>query len=141
MIEKIISRKNMRLACGHVMSNKGSAGVDGMSVRELPAHLKIHRDRIATAMANGKYLPQPILGVEIPKSNGKARLLGVPTAVDRVLQQAAAQVIEVKFEPEFKAYSYGFRPGKSAQQAVMKAQEYINGGYSHIVDIDLKKFL
>ncbi|MEO8085617.1 MAG: group II intron reverse transcriptase/maturase [Bacteroidota bacterium] len=140
MIEKIINRKNMRLACEHVMSNKGSAGVDGMSVRELPAYLKINRDRIATAMVNGKYLPQPIKGVSIPKSNGKVPLLGVPTVVDRMLQQAVAQVIEVKFEPEFKAHSYGFRPGKSALQAVMQAQENINDGYQHIVDIDLKNF-
>ena len=140
MIEKIIARKNMQLASEHVMSNKGSAGVDGMSVRELPAFLKINRDRIATAMVNGKYLPQAIKGVSIPKSNGKVRLLGVPTVVDRVLQQAVAQVIEVKFEPEFKQHSYGFRPGKSAPQAVLQSQEYINAGYQHIVDIDLKNF-
>lgn len=140
MIEKIIARKNIRLASEHVMSNKGSAGVDGMTVKELPAFLKINRDRIATAMVNGKYLPQAIKGVSIPKSNGKVRLLGVPTVVDRVLQQAVAQVIEVKFEPEFKQHSYGFRPGKSAPQAVLQSQEYINAGYQHIVDIDLKNF-
>lgn len=140
MIEKIIARKNMRLACEHVMSNKGSAGVDGMTVKELPAFLKINRDWIATAMVNGKYLPQAIKGVSIPKSNGKIRLLGVPTVVDRVLQQAVAQVIEVKFELEFKQHSYGFRPNKSAPQAVLQSQEYINAGYHHIVDIDLKNF-
>jgi group II intron reverse transcriptase/maturase len=122
------------------MSNKGSAGVDGMPVKELPAFLKINRDRIATAMVNGRYLPQAIRGVSIPKSNGKMRLLGVPTVVDRVLQQAVSQVIEVKFEAEFKTHSYGFRPGKSAPQAVMQSQEYINAGYQHIVDIDLKNF-
>jgi group II intron reverse transcriptase/maturase len=140
MIEKIINRKNMRTACEHVLSNKGSAGVDGMTVSGLPAYLKIHRDRIATAMINGKYLPQSILGVEIPKANGKKRLLGIPTVTDRVLQQATAQVMEVKFEPEFKKYSYGFRPNRNAQQAVLQAQEYINDGYQHIVDIDLKNF-
>ncbi|MEP7169980.1 MAG: group II intron reverse transcriptase/maturase [Bacteroidota bacterium] len=140
MIEQIINRKNMRLACQHVMANKGSAGVDGMRVTELPAYLKIHRDRIATALANGKYIPQPILGVEIPKSNGSKRLLGVPTVVDRMLQQAVSRVIEVKFEPEFKEHSYGFRPNRNAQQAVMQAQQYINEGYQHIVDIDLKSF-
>lgn len=116
MIEKIIQRKNMRLACEHVVSNKGSAGVDGMHVKELPAYLKIHRERIATAMINGKYIAQPILGVEIPKSNGKKRLLGIPTAADRMLQEAVRRVIEVKFEPEFKEHSYGFRPNRSAQQ-------------------------
>jgi group II intron reverse transcriptase/maturase len=140
MIEKIINRKNMQLACEHVMSNKGSAGVDGMSVKELPAYLKENRGRIASAMMNGKYFPQPILGVEIPKSNGKVRMLGIPAVIDRVLQQAVSQVIEVKFEPEFKEHSYGFRPGKSAQEAVMQAQEYINEGYQHIVDIDLRNF-
>ena len=140
MIEKVINRKNMRLACQQVVSNKGSAGVDGMSVKELSAYLKLNRDKIATAMVNGKYLPQPILGVSIPKSNGKTRLLGVPTVTDRLLQQAVSQVIMLKFEIEFKAHSYGFRPNRNAHQAVLQAQKYINAGYQHIVDIDLKNF-
>ncbi|MBW8003836.1 MAG: group II intron reverse transcriptase/maturase [Planctomycetes bacterium] len=140
MIEKVINRKNMRLACQQVVSNKGSAGVDGMSVKELSAYLKLNRDKIATAMVNGKYLPQPILGVSIPKSNGKTRLLGVPTVTDRLLQQAVSQVIMPKFEIEFKAHSYGFRPNRNAHQAVLQAQKYINAGYQHIVDIDLKNF-
>lgn len=121
------------------MSNKGSAGVDGMPVDMLPKFLKEHRDRIATAVCNGKYLPQPILGIEIPKSNGK-RLLGVPTVVDRVLQQAVSQVIGPKFELEFKEHSYGFRPNRNALQTVRQSQQYINDGYQHIVDIDLKGF-
>lgn len=130
----------MQRALRQVEQNKGSAGVDGMTVKELSAHLKINRDKIATAMVNGKYLPQPILGVEIPKSNGKTRLLGVPTVTDRWLQQAVSQAIGLRFELEFKEHSYGFRPNRNAQQAVQQAQKNINEGYVHIVDIDLKNF-
>ena len=140
MIEKVIDRKNLRLAAQHVKANKGSAGVDGMGVTELSAYLKTHRDRLCSDMVLGKYLPQPILGVEIPKSNGKTRLLGIPTVIDRMLQQAVSQVIMPRFEAEFKAHSYGFRPNRNAQQAVQQAQAYINEGYQHIVDIDLKNF-
>ena len=140
MIEKVIDRRNMRLACSHVVQNKGSAGVDGMTATELTSFVKQNRDRIATAMYNGKYLPQFILGVEIPKSNGKTRMLGIPTVVDRWLQQSVAQAILPKFEMEFKKHSYGFRPNKNALQCVQQSQEYINEGYQHIVDIDLKSF-
>jgi group II intron reverse transcriptase/maturase len=122
------------------MSNKGSAGVDGMSVKELYNYWLKNRERIESELREGIYLPQPILGVEILKSNGKTRLLGIPTVADRFLQQAVAQVIAIKFEMEFEDYSYGFRPNRNAQQAVLKAQEYINSGYQHIVDIDLKSF-
>ena len=130
----------MWLACQQVVSNKGSAGVDGMSVKELSTYLKQNRNKIATALTNGQYLPQPILGVSIPKSNGKKRLLGIPTVIDRLLQQAVSQVIMPKFELEFKAHSYGFRPNRNAHQAVLQAQKNINEGYQHIVDIDLKNF-
>ena len=130
----------MQRAYRQVMLNKGSAGVDGMSVKELSAHLKINRDEIAAAMVNGKYLPQAILGVEIPKSNGKMRLLGIPTVTDRVLQQAVSQAIGWKFEQEFKEHSYGFRPNRNALQAVQQAQKNIHEGYQHIVDIDLQNF-
>lgn len=140
MIEKVINRRNMQRACKQVVANKGSAGVDGMSVKELSAHLRKNRDKIATSMVNGKYLPQPILGVAIPKSNGKTRLLGVPTVTDRWLQQAVSQAIGLKFEMEFKEHSYGFRPNRNALQAVQQAQKNINEGYVHIVDIDLKNF-
>lgn len=123
-----------------VVSNKGSAGVDGMLVKELYDHLTKNRGQIESDIREGKYQPQPIKGVEIPKSNGKTRLLGVPTVTDRMLQQAVGQVLAAKFEMEFEDYSYGFRPNKNAQKAVLKAQEYINSGYHHIVDIDLKSF-
>ncbi len=140
MIEKVIDRRNLRLAAQHVKANKGSAGVDGMGVSELTSYLKIHRDKLCSDIVLGKYRPQPILGVEIPKSNGKTRLLGIPTVIDRTLQQAVSQAIMLRFETEFRPYSYGFRPNRYAQQAVQQAQEYINEGYQYIVDIDLKNF-
>lgn len=140
MIEKVTNRANLLKAYYHVLSNKGSAGVDGMGVNELLQHLKINRETIVQSISNGSYLPQSILGVEIPKSNGKTRLLGIPTVTDRLLQQAVHQVMMPLFEVDFKPFSYGFRPNRNAQQAVQKAQEYINEGYQHIVDIDLKNF-
>ena len=140
MIEKIINQRNMRLASSHVVSNKGSAGVDGMQVSELTAFVKNNKSKIATALLNGKYFAQPILGVSIPKSNGKTRMLGIPTVIDRWLQQCVSQVMSEKFEMEFKEHSYGFRPGKNAHQAVQQSQKYIHEGYQHIVDIDLKNF-
>lgn len=130
----------MLKACHQVVSNKGSAGVDGMSVLKLSAHWEVNQRQIATSVCNGRYLPQPILGVEIPKSNGKTRLLGIPTVTDRLLQQAVHQVIMPLFEAEFKEHSYGFRPNRNAHQAVQQAQQYINAGHRHIVDIDLKSF-
>jgi len=111
-----------------------------MPVGELYDYLTKNRDQIEQSLLNGTYLPQPILGVEIPKSKGKVRLLGVPTVVDRMLQQALGQVLTNRFEPGFEDYSYGFRPNKNAQKAVLKALEYINSGYQDIVDIDLKSF-
>lgn len=140
MIERVLNRRNMMRAYGQVLSNKGSAGVDGMSVKELYVHLSKNREQIESDIRSGKYLPQPILGVEIPKSNGKTRLLGVPTVTDRLLQQAVGQVLAIKFEMVFEDYSYGFRPNRNAQQAVVKALEHIHAGYQHIVDIDLKSF-
>ena len=130
----------MMRALQQVRQNKGSAGVDRMPVSELYDHLTKNRESIEQSLLNGTYLPQPILGVEIPKSNGKVRLLGVPTVVERMLQQAVGQVLANLFEMDFEDYSYGFRPNKNAQQAVLKAQDYINSGYQDIVDIDLKSF-
>jgi RNA-directed DNA polymerase len=140
MIEKVINRKNMQLAYKQVLANKGSAGVDGMATNELYGYLKENRERIVSGIVGGNYLPSPILGVSIPKSNGKPRLLGIPTVVDRWLQQSVSQAIMPSFEYEFKEHSYGFRPGKNAHQCIQQAQAYIHEGYRHIVDIDLKSF-
>jgi len=140
MIEQVLNRRNVMRAYRQVFSNRGSAGVDGMPLKELYSYLTNNRERIESELRQGNYLPQAILGLERLKSNGKTRLLGIPTVVDRLLQQAVGQVIAIKFEMEFEDYSYGFRPNRNAQQAVLKAQEYINSGYRHIVDIDLKSF-
>jgi RNA-directed DNA polymerase len=140
MIEQVINRRNMHLAYKQVLANKGSAGVDGMQVSELKPYIRKEREAIALRMINGCYLPQPILGVTIPKSNGKTRLLGIPTVTDRWLQQAVAQSITPQFEFEFKDHSYGFRANKNAHQCIQQSQRYINEGYQHIVDIDLKSF-
>jgi len=140
MIEEILNRRNMMHAYRQVVLNKGAAGVDGMRVQELYAHLRNNRGRLETDIRQGTYLPQAILGVEIPKSNGKTRLLGIPTVTDRLLQQAAGQVLAARFELEFEDQSFGFRPNRNAQQAVLKAQKYINGGFQYIIDIDLKNF-
>jgi RNA-directed DNA polymerase len=140
MIEQVINRRNMHLAYQQVVRNNGSAGVDGMQVSELKQHINKDREAIVLSIINGRYLPQPILGVTIPKSNGKTRLLGIPTVTDRWLQQAVAQTITPLFEFEFKEHSYGFRPNKNAHQCIQQAQQYINEGYKNIVDIDLKSF-
>jgi len=107
MIEQVLNPRNIMRAYRRVVSNKGSAGVDGMTVKELYAHLTKNREQIKSDIRGRKYLPQAILGVEIPKSNGKVRLLGVPTVTDRLLQQAVGQILAVKFEMEFEDYSYG----------------------------------
>jgi RNA-directed DNA polymerase len=140
MIEDVLNRRNIMRAYRQVMKNDGSSGVDGMSVKKLYDYLTLNRDQIESDIRLGKYLPQPILGVEIKKSNGKKRLLGIPTVMDRLLQQAVGQILAIKFEMEFEDCSYGFRPNRNAQQAVLKAQQYINAGHHHIVDIDLKTF-
>lgn len=140
MIEEVLHPANLMRAYRQVMQNKGTAGVDGMKVGELYAHLRKNRERIKESIREGSYMAQPIRGVEIPKSNGKKRLLGVPTVVDRMLQQAMGQVLCNYYDMDFADESYGFRPRRSAHQAVLRAKGYINSGYTHIVDIDLKTF-
>jgi group II intron reverse transcriptase/maturase len=140
MIEQILTRKNLLQAMYKVQKNHGSAGVDHMPVTKLPELLSIDKEGLAAKVRSGNYLPQAILGVEISKGGGKSRLLGIPTVTDRLLQQAVLQVINARFEFEFLDSSFGFRPNKNLQHAVLKAQGYINEGFQHIVDIDLKTF-
>ncbi len=140
MIELLLNKRNLNLAYEKVVANKGAGGADGMQVSELKAHLESYGSAYQGQIRNGSYQPSPIKGVEIPKSNGKTRLLGIPTATDRVFQQALYQVLEPIFEPDFLPYSYGFRPNRNAHQAVQQAHSYINEGYQQIVDIDLKSF-
>lgn len=140
MIEQVLKRKNLLKAHRQVVRNKGTSGVDGMSVQELTSHIEANRDRILTDILNHRYVPQAIRGVEIPKSNGKVRLLGVPTVTDRWLQQSVSQVLMSKYELDFEDHSYGFRPEKNIHKAVTQALKYINDGYQDIVDIDLKGF-
>ena len=130
----------MLAALKRVESNKGAAGVDGMKVYELRPHLKEHWPRIKTELLTDAYKPQPVRRVEIPKPDGGVRLLGIPNVLDRLIQQAILQVLTPIFDPSFCEFSYGFRPGKSAHDAVKKARDYINAGYGIVVDIDLSKF-
>lgn len=140
MIEKVLDKRNLNRAYQKVVSNKGSAGVDGMSVDMLLSYLQSEGAALVQSVRSGSYQPSPIKGVSIPKSKGKTRLLGVPTVTDRMLQQALLQVLEPLFEPDFLPHSYGFRPNRNAHQAVQQAQRNINEGYQDVVDIDLKSF-
>jgi RNA-directed DNA polymerase len=140
MIEKVLQAKNITKAIHQTVSNKGSGGVDKMPVTELKAYFTHHRERVFTSIINHTYTAQAIRGIAIPKSNGQTRLLGVPTVVERVLQQAVNQVIAPLFELSFHENSYGFRPEKNAHQAIQQSQKNINEGYKHIVEIDLKSF-
>ena len=140
LLEKILHRDNMNQAYRRVKENKGSHGVDGMSVNELLPYLKQNGDQIRQAILEGSYAPQPVRRVEIPKPSGGKRLLGIPTVIDRVIQQAIGQILSPIYERQFSEHSYGFRPGKSAKQAVLKCKEYIEAGYKWTVDIDLAKY-
>lgn len=140
MIEKVLHPRNLTKSYYQVVRNKGSAGVDKMSVYELASYREAKGEALITSLLNRKYVPQAIKGVEIPKGNGKTRLLGVPTVVDRWLQQAVSRELATKFELEFEEQSYGFRPQRSIHKAVQQSLKYINDGYQDIVDIDLKSF-
>ena len=139
-MEQILRKDNLNAAYLQVVRNKGAAGVDGMTVEELGAYLSENGEIIREQLRTRKYKPQPVRRVEIPKPDGGKRNLGVPTVVDRFVQQAVAQVLTPIFEEQFHDHSYGFRPNRCAQQAVLKALEMMNDGHSWIVDIDLAKF-
>jgi len=140
MINKVTNKANLNQAYLQVYRNKGAAGVDEVQITELQELLRANGGKYIEQIENGKYQPSPILGVEIPKGEGKTRLLGIPTTVDRVFQQALAQVLQPIFEPEFQEHSYGFRPNRNAHQAIEQSLSNINVGYRYIVDIDLKSF-
>jgi RNA-directed DNA polymerase len=141
LTEAVVERENMLKALRQVEANKGSAGVDGMRVSELRAYLRKHWPRIKEELLEGRYQPQPVLKVEIPKPGGKGmRQLGIPIVLDRLIQQALSQVLQPIFDPDFSDSSYGFRPSRSAHQAVLKAREYAADGRRWVVDMDLEKF-
>ena len=140
LMEAVLERENMLAAYGRVVGNKGAAGVDGMTTDDLKAYLTAHWSQIKDELLSGRYEPSPVKQVETPKPNGGVRKLGIPTVLDRFIQQALHQVLSPIFELNFSKPSYGFRPGKNAQQAVLKAKEYITEGGQWVVDLDLEKF-
>lgn len=140
LLDEILNQENLNKAYKKVVSNKGVAGVDGITVGEVAEYIKEHKEEIIEKIRNRMYKPQPVKRVQIPKENGKIRNLGIPTVIDRIIQQAMVQVLSPIFEKQFNDNSYGFRIGRSCEQAVIKALEYLNDGYEWIVDIDLEKF-
>jgi len=140
LMEVVCERENCLQALKRVKSNKGSPGIDGMTVDQLPGHLMEHWPGIREQLLHGTYKPQPVKRVEIPKPDGGVRKLGIPTVLDRMVQQAVMQVLQSRWDAEFSEHSYGFRPGRSAHQAVAKAQQYVVEGRCWVVDLDLEKF-
>lgn len=140
LIEEILSDQNLNEAKKCVTKNRGAAGIDGMTVDQIDGYFRVHGTEIKTAIMEMKYQPQPVRRVYIPKPNGKQRPLGIPTVVDRVIQQAVAQVLTGIYEPYFSNYSYGFRPGRSAHDAMNTALNNLNSGYEWVVDLDIEKY-
>ena len=140
LMEAVVEPRNMRQALKRVRANKGSAGIDGMTVEELPAYLQEHWPAIREQLLAGGYAPAPIKRVEIPKPDGGMRQLGIPTVLDRLIQQATLQVLEPLYDPSFSPFSYGFRAGRSAHQALKAAREHVTAGRGWVVDLDLEKF-
>ena len=130
----------MNRAYRKVKANKGAAGVDGISIEKLPAHIREHKEEFLEELLAGSYKPESVRGVQIPKPDGSKRQLGIPTVLDRVIQQAILQILEPIYEPKFSTSSYGFRPNHSAQMALRQAREYLRDGYKYVVDMDLEKF-
>lgn len=140
LIEEILDKKNLDEALERVVSNRGAPGVDGMTVHELREWLPANIDGLTEEVRSGKYRPRPVRRVEIPKPDGGVRNLGVPSVVDRLLQQAVAQVLTPIYDPAFSDSSFGFRPGRSAHDAILRAREYYDAGYHYVVDLDLSRF-
>lgn len=140
MMEEILDTENLKQAIKRVMQNKGAAGVDRLTVEDLPPYLAANWKRIRQELLHGTYAPQAVRRVEIPKANGGMRQLGIPSVVDRFIQQAMQQVMQKHLDPQFSQYSFGFRPGRSQHQAVEQAQKYVSSGLRFVVDIDLEKF-
>ena len=140
LLEQILSRDNLNRAYKQVKRNKGAGGIDGMQVDELLPFLKEHKDELAQSLRDGKYRPKPVRRVEIPKENGKTRKLGIPTVVDRLIQQAICQTLTPIFEKQFSDNSFGFRPKRSAHDALKRCQTNITEGYKYVVDMDLEKY-
>ena len=140
-MEEVVTDENRGRALEAVQRNRGAAGIDGMKTTELENHLQTHWERIRTKLLAGTYVPSPVRRVEIPKPNGGTRMLGIPTVQDRLIQQMLLQVLTPIFDPTFSEHSYGFRPGRSAQDAVRAAQQYAQGGKDWVVDFDITKFL
>src|SRR5438045_1108835 len=140
LMEEVCERENLKAALQRVKANKGSPGVDGMTVIGIKDYLKQHWPAIREQLLNGTYEPKPVRRVEIPKPDGGVRKLGIPTVLDRFIQQAVMQVLQRRWDRTFSDHSYGFRPGRSAHQAVAQAQQYIAAGYGWVVGLDLEKF-
>ena len=140
LLEKILDRENLNRAYKRVKANKGAPGIDGMTVEDALPWLREHREELLEQIRSGKYKPQPVRRKEIPKPDGGTRKLGIPTVVDRIIQQAIAQQLTPIFEPLFSDESYGYRPGRSAQMAMQKVKEYAEQGYTTAVLIDLSKY-
>jgi len=140
LMEEVVERENLREALRRVKANKGSPGVDGMTVHDVPGYLKEHWPTLREQLLRGTYKPQPVRRVEIPKPDGGVRKLGIPTVLDRLIQQAVMQVLQRRWDPTFSEHSYGFHPRRSAQQAVAQAQQYLATGHRWVVDLDLEKF-
>ena len=140
LLEKVLDRDNLNRAFKRVKANKGASGVDGMTVDEALPWLKEHREELLDSIRNGKYKPSPVRRVEIPKDNGGIRKLGIPTVIDRIIQQAIAQVLIPIYEPKFSDGSYGYRPHRSAKDAILKVKEYADEGYKYAVCLDLSKY-
>ena len=140
MLERIIDRRNIEKALVSVERNRGAGGIDNLQSDELRQFLYIHYQGLSQQILEGRYKPKPVRKVEIPKTQGGVRMLGIPTVTDRMLQQAIHQVLSPMYEEQFDKNSFGFRPGKNAHQAVRTAKEYINAGYDWIIELDLEKF-